>query len=221
MSQKPWTSDRESPNALSPYEKIKDAIRYGVFAPGAALVESTLAQWCGVSRTPIREALSRLEQDGLASKTDRGMVVRERTPEEILDIYETRIALEGLAARLAAQRHTQMDAMRLNRTAALCEQAGDDLDLRVDRNREYHRSIWLAGHNESLTDLLERLNLHLLRYPMTTLSFPGRWEESLTEHTALSAAIVAGDAERAEELARAHFGVARDIRLRIWEEQIV
>src|ERR1700754_1808293 len=83
----------------TPYERLKQAILDGELVPGQQLVEISLAQWCQVSRTPIREALSRLEQDGLALRTDRGLVVRERSPEEILDIYDTRIVLEAMAAR--------------------------------------------------------------------------------------------------------------------------
>ena len=75
---------------VSPYDMLKRAILSGGLAPGQSLVETSLAEWCGVSRTPIREALTRLEQDGLVHHYDGGLVVRVRSPEEILDIYETR-----------------------------------------------------------------------------------------------------------------------------------
>ena len=92
------------------YERLKNAIITGELGPGTHLVESSLARLCQVSRTPVREALTRLEQDGLVHQGARGLVVRERSPEEILDIYETRIVLEATAARLAAERHTALDA---------------------------------------------------------------------------------------------------------------
>src|SRR5690606_26282547 len=101
-------SERSLPSAMeipvpaakrTPYDKIRDAIVSGELAGGTPLTESSLAAWCGVSRTPIREALLRLEQDGLIVRTERGPVVRSRSPEEILDIYEVRIALEATAAR--------------------------------------------------------------------------------------------------------------------------
>lgn len=206
---------------MTPYERIKTAILDGTFQPGEALVESSVADWCGVSRTPVREALTRLEQDGLVARTDRGVIVRERTPEEILDIYEVRIALETVAARMAAERATELDRVRLERLCSLAEQAdpndGDDL---ASRNRAFHRGVVAASHNQSLIDVLNRLDMHLLRYPATTLLYPGRWETALVEHRDLVAAIAARDADRAAELASHHFTTARDVRLTLWETEL-
>jgi DNA-binding GntR family transcriptional regulator len=205
---------------LSPYEKIKTAISDGTFPPGNALVESSVAEWCGVSRTPVREALTRLLQDGLVAKTDRGMVVRERTPEEILDIYETRIVLEAAAARLAAERHGLIDRVRLERLMRLAEETDSSASAIAERNRDFHAALWAASHNESLIDVLTRLNLHLARYPTTTLAAPGRWVQSLEEHRELVAAVIDRNPELAEKLAKVHFSAARDIRLAQWEDSI-
>jgi DNA-binding GntR family transcriptional regulator len=215
------TPDRDPLRAMSPYDRIKQAILDGTFAPGFALVELSVAEWCGVSRTPIREALLRLEQDGLVNKTERGMIVRERTPEEILDIYEVRISLEATAARIAAERHTVLDRVRLERLTTRVEETEGPLgQTHADRNRDFHRGIWLASHNESLIDLLDRLNLHLLRYPITTLTAPGRWDESIREHRELVGAILARDSVAAQDIAQRHFTTARDIRLAVWEDNI-
>jgi DNA-binding GntR family transcriptional regulator len=205
----------------TPYDRIKGGILDGTFQPDSSLAETALAEWCGVSRTPIREALGRLEQDGLVEKTERGMTVRSRTPEEILDIYETRIALEATAARMAAVRHTRLDVARLERLMTLCQQADvSDGQALADRNREFHRGVWLASHNSPLLDLLDRLDLHLLRYPITTLTAPGRWSQALDEHQQLLNAILAGDEAKAQSLAEHHFSTARDIRLRLFEESM-
>jgi DNA-binding GntR family transcriptional regulator len=213
---------RESNNDQSPYERIKRGILDGSFPPGVPLVEATLAELCGVSRTPIREALNRLERDGVVNRTDRGMAVRERTPEEILDIYEARIALEATAARIAALRHTHLDQVRMERLIKLCEESDpSDGQVLADRNREFHRGVWHASHNHAVIDLLDRLDLHLLRYPVTTLTAPGRWEQALREHRLLLDAIVARDAESAKKIAEGHFTTARDIRLALWEQSIV
>lgn len=202
---------------LSPYERIKRAILEGTFAPGEPLVEAQLGKWCQVSRTPIREALGRLEQDGLAIRTDRGMMVRARSPEEILDIYEVRIYLEGAAGRMAAERHTRMDIMRLEHELRRNEEAPvDDGDALAQTNRDFHRAVWLASHNEALIDLLDRLNLHLLRYPATTLTAPERWDEALQQHRTLIDAIVARDGDLAQQICEHHFTIARDIRLSLW-----
>lgn len=203
----------------SPYERIKAAILSGELQPGQPLVEIALAEWCGVSRTPIREALRRRQQDGLILRTDRGMAVRERSPEEILDIYDTRLVLEAMAGRVAADRRTAYDlrAMRLwvERGDTV---SPDDRSGMVEANLAFHGAIWRASHNESLIDLLERLNLHLSRYPGTTLASPGRWTEARGEHLALVDAIEARDADGAHEIALKHFEQARDIRLRLFDE---
>ena len=205
---------------ITPYQRLKDAIRSGELQPGQQLVESALAEWCEVSRTPIREALSKLQHDGLVERSERGLMVRERSPEEILDIYETRIALEGTAARLAAERRTSHDLMLLRRalTRLAAVEVGD-VDAMVTANRHLHTAVWRASHNVSLIDLLERLDLHLARYPATTLSSPGRWTAANDEHAAVVDAIEARDSERAEQIATTHFAEARDIRLRLFDSE--
>jgi DNA-binding GntR family transcriptional regulator len=200
----------------SPYELIKTAITTGEIAPGAPLVEAALAEWCQVSRTPVREALTRLEQDGLVIRSVRGLIVRERSPEEILDIYETRIALESTVARIAAARRTPIDLIHLRRAEeAMSKLEAGDENAMAAANREFHQALWRSSHNGSLIDLLSRLDLHLARYPPTTLSQPGRWDEVKAEHKEILAAIEAKDESLAESLARKHFTEARDIRLAI------
>lgn len=203
-----------------PYERIKTAIFDSTLEPGQPLVEKSIAEWCGVSRTPVREALLRLEQDGVVVRGPRGLIVRERSPEEILDLYETRIVLEATAARVAAERHTRLDRIRLEQlleeTSVEDEQDGAEM---ARLNRRFHEGIWNASHNAPLLDLLTRLNFHLARYPATTLRYPGRWEEGLREHGMLIQAILEKDTDRASELAERHFTAALDIRLKLWEEQ--
>lgn len=214
-------ADDRPTRQLNPYARIRQAILDGTYEPGAALVESAVAKWCGLSRTPVREALTRLEQDGLVARTDRGMIVRERTPEEILDIYEVRIGLETVAARIAAERATALDRVRLERLCRLAEEAdptnGDEL---AECNRKFHHGVVRASHNQSLIDVLDRLNMHLMRYPATALQYPGRWEKALVEHRSLVEAIAAGDPDRAAGLASHHFTTARDIRLSLWAMEL-
>lgn len=201
----------------SPYETLKQAIFHGELEPGQPLVETVLASWYKVSRTPVREALSRLEQDGLVERSDRGLIVRRRSPEEIIDIYETRIALEATAGRMAAERRTEHDMRILRRLIERSRDVSADDDHKVDLNRQFHHAIWHASHNESLRDLLVRLDLHLARYPATTLSYPNRWEEAKVEHAALVDAVEDRDDDRAYEISRTHFTKARDIRIQLWD----
>ncbi len=211
----------EPVNKITPYQRLKEAIRAGDLIPGQQLVESVLAEWCEVSRTPIREALSKLQHDGLVERNDRGLVVRERSPEEVLDIYETRIALEGTAARMAAERRNSHDLILLRRAMARLEELGtEEVDVMVRANRQYHTAVWRASHNSSLIDLLERLDLHLVRYPANTLESPGRWERSNEQHRAIAEAIEARDADGAEKCAVAHFTEARDIQLALFDETL-
>lgn len=204
---------------VSAYVTLKQAILDRTLAPGQPLVESALAEMCKVSRTPIREALQRLEQDGLVERGDRGLIVRECSPEEILDIYDARIALEGTAARLAAERRTNLDLVQIRRqVVAVDDIPADDNAALAKNNRQFHETIWTASHNSSLLDLLNRLNQHLARYPTTTLSYPGRWAQACDEHRGMYEAIEARDAALAEKIAVQHFTEARDIRLLQWDQ---
>lgn len=211
---------RAEPKRRSPYEELKQAILSGEFEPGEPLVEVALASWCGVSRTPIREALRRLEQDGLVDRDSHGLVVRQRSPEEILDLYDTRIILESAAGRAAAERRTDHDVRELRwELSRSHEIPSDDTAAIVDANNEFHRRVWHSTHNESLIDLLERLSLHLARYPETTLSSEGRWTTALEEHESLVDAIERRDSERAAVTAHQHFSAARDIRLALFAKE--
>lgn len=190
----------------------------GEMLPGAPLVELALAERCGVSRTPVREALLRLEQDGLVTRSDQGLTVRESSPEEILDIYDTRIVLEVRAAAVAAERRNSHDLMAMRRLSEKFSRCNpEEPGALVESNREFHRAIWRASHNDSLVDLLERLNLLLGRYPATTLAFPGRFKTASREHKKLLDAIETRDQEEAAEVAARHFSAARDVRLQLWE----
>lgn len=202
------------------YDQLCADIAEGVFESGASLAETALAARYGTSRTPVREALRRLEQDGLVERGERGMRVRVRSPEEILEIYEVRIPMEETAAAVAAQRHTEFDLIRLRRAqAAMSAAESTDPVTMAAANRAVHEAIWVAGHNGTLFDLLTRLNNHLTRYPATTLTEPGRWEEALKEHDAIIDAIAARDTAQAAKLARSHMTRARELRLQIWAKE--
>jgi DNA-binding GntR family transcriptional regulator len=186
------------------------------------LTETVLADQYDVSRTPIREALTRLEQDGVLVRSERGLIVRMRSPEEILDIYEARILLEGRAARIAAERHSRVDVISLRRLAKEMElvDTTDEIAM-VMANREFHQALWRATHNEAMIDLLARLDLHLVRYPATTLTQPGRWQEVNAEHLLVIDAVERSDGPGAEAIVTEHFTKARDIRLRLWGQRVV
>ncbi|HEX4402901.1 MAG TPA: GntR family transcriptional regulator [Galbitalea sp.] len=199
------------------FELIRDSILDGTAEPGSPLVELTLAQLYGVSRTPIREALTRLEQAGLVARTSRGLVVRERSPEEILDIYEARIVLEAKVAEVAANRRNEFDTARIQAALRACDEADPAQPSELMRvNDLFHQTIWAASHNDTLTRLLDQLRMHLARYPATTLGHGDRWKEALAEHHAIASAIIAGKADRAHKATADHFTRAREIRMELW-----
>jgi DNA-binding GntR family transcriptional regulator len=207
-------------SAPDPYAQLKESIYLGDLQPGEHLVETSLAQNFRVSRTPIRQALTRLEQDGLVVRTASGLVVRDRTPGEVLDIYEVRILLEAQAGQSAAERRTNNDIIALHQAHRRYVNATElDARGRVAANRHFHQMVWHATHQLALIDLLQRVEVQLGRFPLTTLSYEGRWEQTVQEHAELVEAIEARDSDRAGEVARRHFTEARDIRLKLWETE--
>jgi DNA-binding GntR family transcriptional regulator len=204
------------------YEQLHAQIVSGELAPGARLTESVLATTFGISRTPVREALRRLEQDGLVERAAHGMLVKSRSPQEILEIYEVRIILEEAAARSAALNATELDLARLRQLhLVLVSSTPDDLDRLINGNRRFHEQVWSMSHNSALIDLLNRINSLILRYRGTTLIHQDRWVTALEEHTELLQAIESRDPARAAESARRHMALARDFRQRMYVESVV
>lgn len=198
---------------MTVYDRMKDDILVGQLGPGTPLVETALAKRYAVSRTPVREALRRLEHDGLIERGPRNLQVRQSTPEEVYDLNDVRTVLETTAARRAAQRHTELDLMLLY--GLLDRMASDDLDVptRVRLNREFHASVWRAGHNAVLCQTLERLYLSEVPALHTTLADTPRWQQATAEHRALVDAIAAGDADTASNVLAEHLRIGRDLRL--------
>jgi DNA-binding GntR family transcriptional regulator len=196
------------------YAQLRSEILAGVIPPATPLREVTLGERFGVSRTPVREALRRLQHDHLLDRGARGLQVHQATPQEVIQVYDVRILLEQEAAGQAALSHDITDIMQLEglveRDRAL---NNPDDHTRASTNLEFHAAVWAAAHNPVLQDLLQRLSTHLIRTPHSTLSVGERWDEALVEHAALVAAITAGDETNARKTAREHMETARSIRL--------
>lgn len=204
--------------ATGVYDRIREAIVRGEFAPGDALGEVALARQFGTSRTPVREALHRLEIEAIVEPGPRGVRVRASSPEEILDIYEVRITLESAAAKAAATRATELDQVRLRSAQETMIATGEEPADRALANRVFHEAIWNASHSPTLVDLLHRLNVHLIRYPTTTLTYGDRWDEVLREHQELLDAIERHDTSAAQAIAEHHMTGAREVRLRMYAD---
>jgi DNA-binding GntR family transcriptional regulator len=205
---------RDEGKVPSLYHQLLEEVLEGDLRPGEILVETALGKRFGVSRTPIREALRMLEQDGVLERVNRGMRVRQTSSEEVLEIYGVRAILEAAAARDAASRRTDYDLATLDRIFQTMAEAktATPQEMAVI-NRSFHRAIWQAAGNRTLADLLERLAVHLRRYPATTYLRSGRWEEALEEHRQLLEAIRDKDPDTAAEVAESHMHAARDVRI--------
>ncbi|GAB3435150.1 GntR family transcriptional regulator [Actinophytocola sediminis] len=206
-------------DAREVYRRLRAEITAGVLAPGSPLRETSLAARFGVSRTPVREALRRLEQDRLLVPGERGMVVRAIDPHEVVQIYDLRVLLEAEAAAQAARERRTADLARLagllDRDRAL---ADPDDATRMRTNLEFHAAVWQATHNPVLIDLLERLTAHLVHAPHSTLSVGDRWRVAVEEHASLLAAVSDRDEQAARAIAAEHLTTAREIRLRLLRE---
>jgi DNA-binding GntR family transcriptional regulator len=194
------------------YVQLRDEIVTGVLTPGAPVHEVALSTRMGVSRAPIRDAIRRLEADGLVERGPRGTTVRRRTPDEVYDIYQARIALESEAAATAATRASALDVTRLT---LVHDQAVQEQDSRTARqlHAKWHRVLAAAAHNQTIVELLERLVLQLSPYETQSLADSGNLGHTHDEHAAVAAAIQAHDPETARKLVAEHLRRTRDVRV--------
>lgn len=189
------------------FDVILHGILTGILPSGKRLKEIPLAMALGVGRTPVREALMRLEANGFVTSEPRlGMVVAGNTVESLSEIYEVSEVLEGFASQLAAHyaRPSDLVAMRatLNDLAVATER--HDIPRLRALNSRFHEQIHIAARNDQLRRQLRHL-LNLIRLsPVSAYAVPGRAEESLAEHWEILKAIEAGDEALAAALARDH-----------------
>lgn len=196
------------------YQRIKDAIIAGRFQPGERLKEGTVSTMLNVSRTPLREAIRRLEQEQLVERLPQGGVaVSSLSPEAALELNEIRAQLEALAARIAAQRvrdGERGDGSALARLEELAATMYDNVvDLQSDQGHAFHALIHALAGRPRLTSMLEHVLDGLKRYRV--LIPAERKRVVAQEHQAITRAIGAGDPDTAEQLMRAHILAASDV----------
>ncbi|MHA1153599.1 MAG: GntR family transcriptional regulator [Alphaproteobacteria bacterium] len=196
--------------------RIREAIQDGRYQPGARLRETEIAERLKVSRTPVREALRRLESEGLLGFVPwRGVVVAQLDRRQVMELYAMRAILEGAAAGLAARQVQPAEIDLLDALLARAEAAEDHPTRLASINREFHQAIQAAAHNRYLTQTLDGLRNALALLRGTTFALPGRAAEAQNEHRSILDAIRAHDAEAAETAARAHIAQAERARLRM------
>lgn len=188
------------------FEKLEDDIITGVYARGEILTELKLVEELGVSRTPIRDALRRLEHERLIQETGKGSVVLGITADDLIDIMDIRIRIEGLAASHAAQNCTEEDAKQI---AALCDlqdyyYGKMDLDRLREVDDKFHDLIYDLNPRSIIRDTLVPLHKKTLRFRRISIADNSRVKKSVEEHRAIGKAIIDGDAELACKLMEEH-----------------
>lgn len=196
------------------YDMILEAIDVGVYKPGDRLVESELAERFGVSRTPIREALQRLETQSLLARDGRSLIVASLDHSQLAELYVVRSELEGLAARLAARHAAEEEIMVLEEMVASDQQLVSDPAALSQSNRRFHRQIHRASHNRYLYQQLDLVYRSMALMATTSLAATGRGAVALAEHTAIVAAIRRRDEQAAYDALKTHISAAFVERLK-------
>lgn len=207
-------------------DAIHDAIAEGILSrslpPGWRLGEERLASLFAVSRTPVREALLRLESERLVARHRRsGLVVAAVDPEQILEIYIIREVLDGIAARQAAHFRSPADIAlleRLNREIAVGAETAE-YDRMAWLNIEFHKALAHASRNALLEQFVDQVHQAVRRFRRTTFSVPGRAAAAVREHVDIIEAVRSGDEPAAEAAARQHMQLALETRMRMEAER--
>ncbi|MEY8828436.1 GntR family transcriptional regulator [Sedimentitalea sp. XS_ASV28] len=196
------------------YSLILEAIDVGVYKPGDRLVESDLAERFGVSRTPIREALQRLETQSLLERDGRSLIVASLNHNQMAELYVVRRELEGLAARLAAQHATAEEIAVLRAMVSADDALVNDPAALARANRRFHKQIHLASHNRYLVQQLDLVHRTMALMATTSLAARGRGQIAQSEHDGIVSAIEARNEAQAEAALKEHISVAFMTRLK-------
>ncbi|MET3791313.1 GntR family transcriptional regulator [Aquamicrobium terrae] len=202
---------RSEPHAMSSgdlttevYHKVRDAIRRGVLSIGERVTEAELAARFGVSRTPVRDAIIRLEADGLlTNEPRRGLIITDLSHQQTVELYFMREVLEGAAARLAAQSASDIELRTIAEIAESEAAHENDFAELGEINLKFHQMIVLAAHNRYLLRSLGQLSVTMSLLP-SLLSRGNRAAMASAEHRAIVTALLARDSDAAEAAARQH-----------------
>lgn len=188
------------------FDRIEADILNGTLPPGELLTELKLCELLSVSRTPVREALNRLRQEGLIEESGKGAVVVGITDRDLDDIYEIRLRVEGLATAMCAEVITDDELKQLEKTVALQEYYTSRRDSDSIRNldSEFHRLIYSFCGSRILSELLSDLHRKVQRFRRSSVEDPDRARAAAKEHGEILDALRSRDRDRAERLAVAH-----------------
>jgi DNA-binding GntR family transcriptional regulator len=221
QSEAPMANGRGRPQrdlGLEAYSRIKEAIDEGQLGPGTRVTEVDLSERLSMSRTPVREAIYRLESEGLLShEPRRGLIVTRPDHQMIVELYTMREVLEGTAARLAAQHASEAELVTLAEINGAEPAMFGEPKALSRLNRRFHSLIYMSAHNRYLLRNLENLASTVALLP-TMLDLSGRPMEAHREHIEILNAITERRAADAEEAARSHIRSAGRHRVELLSE---
>lgn len=198
------------------YQRLKEAIQSGNLAPGTRVREVEIAERFGISRTPAREAIRRLESKGLISFVPHyGAVISSLDHQETMELYDLREILEGSAAAFAARHASSAEIEELAELVAAEPPLAEDPEKLADLNRVFHASLYRAAHNRFLERALIGLRDSMALLGGTSLRVEGRYDSAHVEHQQIIDALSARDTEAAESAARTHIRGAQRARLKL------
>ena len=203
----PINFDTYQPLREAVCETLRDAIRRGILEPGERLMEVQLADELGISRTPVREAIRKLEQEGyVIMMPRRGTYVSDVSVSDVKEIFEIRSALESLATGLAARRIEPDELETLQKLLVEIEGyiAKNDIDKIVETDIKFHELLYQVSRNDRLVAIIHNLKEQLARFRTLSMSYPGRLQETLEEHSDMVEAIANGDVSAARDAAEHH-----------------
>lgn len=198
--------------ATQVFEKLENDIITGVYARGEVITELMLVEKLGVSRTPIREALRRLEQERLITDSGKGSVVLGITVDDLVDIMNIREHVEGLAAYYAAKNLTPEGAAELKELCELQDfyYGKHDIENLCKVDSQFHDLIYTLSQRTVIRDTLLPLHRKAMRYRKNSIQVDERLNKSVQEHHAIMQAIVSGDADLAASLTAQHIANAKE-----------
>jgi DNA-binding GntR family transcriptional regulator len=193
-------------------DALREAILTGRYAPGTRLVQEEIADQFGISRIPLREALRRLEGEGLVViSPNRGAVVRPLGPKDVVDLFELRLALETLALRRAAERYADLrDATKLRAGEARRAIASRSLTALFRLDRDFHAEIAAASGNQHLVAALGAHWSQIMRVMHAYFQAGNYPQDVWSDHEAIADALAHGDADSAVARLTAHLTESRD-----------
>jgi DNA-binding GntR family transcriptional regulator len=198
------------------YQKLRQAMESGELRPGQRVMEVEIAEWLEVSRTPVREALRRLESEGMLEMEPRnGLVVASISRQAMLELYVMREVLEGTAARLCARNASDIELMELQELVKREARLQDDLEALARHNRQFHEAVHRGAHNRYLEKSLYAVTDSMGLLGRSQMLLPHRAKTAQAEHAEIARAIEKRDPDAAEAVARRHVRAAQRERVKL------